>query len=214
MGALVCPTILAHNAAQFSKQLRNIASFAKRIQIDLMDGEFTESTSLGVESIRWDPIAEADIHLMFKNPSKKLDSLIHKQPNMIIIHAESNAHHMYLAAQLHKENIKAGLALLPQTTVSEVEDILHSFDHMLIFSGELGKFGGKADLKLLEKARQAKKIFPQIEIGWDGGVNLQNASELVGGGVDVLNVGGSIQKASNPEDAYKQIVSSISLHNN
>ena len=56
----------------------------------------------------------------------------------------------------------------------------------MIFSGELGRFGGTASLMQLEKIRLIKAINPSVEIGWDGGVAVDNAYSLVQGGVNVL----------------------------
>jgi ribulose-phosphate 3-epimerase len=116
---------------------------------------------------------------------------------------------MYFAARLHVEGIRAGLAILPGTSVESVEQIINSFDHLLIFSGDLGHFGGKADLSLLAKAQEAKEHHPDLEIGWDGGVNDQNAKQIADGGIDVLNVGGFIQNATNSEEAYGKLLREI-----
>ena len=116
---------------------------------------------------------------------------------------------MHFAAELHKEGIKAGLALLPETPVSNVEQILHSFDHMLIFSGNLGFFGGEADMSLTAKAKEAKEHHPELEVGWDGGINPGNARQLAEAGVDVLNVGGFIQNSENPLASYQELAGSI-----
>jgi ribulose-phosphate 3-epimerase len=124
---------------------------------------------------------------------------------MVIIHAEADVNHMHFAAELHKEEIKAGLAILPDTSIDSVEELLDSFDHLLIFSGNLGHFGGKTDLSLLGKIAEAKEINPGIEIGWDGGINDKNAAELVQARVDVLNVGGFIQKSDRPKEAYAKL---------
>ncbi|MGI0133798.1 MAG: hypothetical protein ACREBW_02415, partial [Candidatus Micrarchaeaceae archaeon] len=78
-------------------------------------------------------------------------------------------------------------------------------DHVLIFSGHLGHFGGSADTRLLAKVRELRSLKPSVEIGWDGGVNATNAAELAAGGVDVLNVGGFIQHAVNPVQAYSYL---------
>ena len=61
----------------------------------------------------------------------------------------------------------------------------------------------------LEKVRLIKKINPLVEIGWDGGVTIDNAYSLVQGGVDILNVGGAIQFADNSAAAYKKLVIEI-----
>ena len=65
--------------------------------------------------------------------------------------------------------------------------------------------GGQANLALLDRVRQAKKWKPSVEVGWDGGVNDHNIRQLADGGVDVLNVGGFIQKAAEPLAAYAKL---------
>jgi ribulose-phosphate 3-epimerase len=79
---------------------------------------------------------------------------------------------------------------------------------VLIFSGKLGHFGGHADLDLLDKVRQLKEIKPTLEIGWDGGVNDQNAAELAHGGIDVLNAGGYLH-GKDPAAAYAKLMSEV-----
>lgn len=207
--AVICPTVLASSEEDFAIQMQRVAPLAERIQIDLMDGEFAKAQSIALDDVWWPEGLTVDIHLMYQNPFDHLETLLHLKPNMVIIHVESMIHHMHFAAELHKEGIKAGLALLPETPVVNVEQIIHSFDHLLIFSGDLGHFGGQANLNLLEKAAQAKAYHSDIEIGWDGGVNPENASRLAGGGVDVLNVGGFIQKAESSAGAYKTLVEAL-----
>ena len=207
--AVICPSILADSPEEYTLQIQRVAPFADRLQIDLMDGEFAKSKSVELDDVWWPHGITADIHLMYSDPFKYLDQLLHLKPNMVIIHVETMIHHMHFAAELHKEGIKAGLALLPETPVANVEQILSSFDHMLIFSGNLGHFGGTADVSLLGKASEAKAHHPEIEIGWDGGINDQNIKELANSGVDVLNVGGFIQKSDSPLDANKLLLESL-----
>ncbi|PID32974.1 hypothetical protein CR969_03260 [Candidatus Saccharibacteria bacterium] len=80
----------------------------------------------------------------------------------------------------------------------------------MIFSGELGRFGGNASMMQLEKIRLVKAINPKAEIGWDGGITAGNAYSLVQGGVEVLNVGSAIQKASDPHAAFQKLQAEIS----
>ncbi len=82
----------------------------------------------------------------------------------------------------------------------------------MIFSGDLGKFGGTASMMQLEKVRLVKKIKPNVEIGWDGGVQLDNAYTLSQGNVDVLNVGGAIAKSDNPAETYNELVKETNKH--
>lgn len=205
----VCPAVLASNETDFAAQIKKITPFASRVQIDLMDGDFVSPASISLENVWWPHNLIVDIHLMYRNPEIYLEKLLKLKPNMVVVHFEILLHHMHFAAELHKEGIKAGLAILPETKISDVEQILDSFDHLLIFSGNLGHFGGQADPKLLNKVAQAKTRHPLIEIGWDGGVDGSNIKRLADGGVDVLNAGGFIQNANDPLEAYNRLNQAI-----
>lgn len=202
---VICPTVLAEEPHAFREQMERISPFAERLQIDLTDGNFAPSKTVGIEQIWWPEHAQADIHLMYRQPANYLDQLIALKPHMVILHVEADADCAALAAKLHHHEMKAGLAILADTPVEAVQQLVKLFDHMLIFSGTLGHFGGQADLSLLDKVRELKALQPDVEIGWDGGVNEQNAKALADGGVDVLNVGGFIQKAEDPASAYAKL---------
>lgn len=200
--AVVAPTVTAYDPHEYREQMTRIEQFAKRVHIDLMDGEFAPTKSPGLEHVWWPHHIKADIHLMYQRPDEQLNALIKLKPHMVIVHNEAHLHHMHFAAELHKHGIKVGLALLHDTPVEFAHQIMHSFDQVLIFSGHLGYHGGKADMDLLDKVRYVKLHHPEAEIAWDGGINAENARLLADAGVNVLNTGGFIQKASKPEEAY------------
>lgn len=212
--ASICPTVTAFDLAEYSRQLKRIQPFAKRIHIDLMDGQFAPTESPSLYDIGLPHHHVVDIHLMYHEPMSVLDRLIHLKPHMVIVHNEAHVHHMHFVAELHKHDIKAGLAILQDTPVENAYQIMHSFDHVLVFSGHLGYHGGKADLDLLDKVAKVRAHHPDAEIGWDGGITDRNARRLAKAGVDVLNVGGFIQKASDPEAAYAKLLKTVGQHEN
>lgn len=199
---VVCPTVTAYDIGEFNRQLNAVAPFAKRLHLDLMDGEFAPTVSPPLTQIKLLPHKVCDIHLMYQRPMEVLPLLIKLRPHLVIIPNEADVHHMHFAAELHKEGIKAGLSLQPETPVQYARQIMHSFDHILIFSGNLGHHGGHADLALLSKVAEVRREHPEAEISWDGGITSHNVRQLVAGGVDVLNAGGFIQGAAHPEKAY------------
>lgn len=202
---VICPTITAFDSVEYRQQMEQVAGVAERIHIDLMDGEFAPTKSPDLNHVWWPHNLKADIHLMYQQPMDVIDQLIKLKPNMVIIHNEANVHHMYFCAQLHAHGIKTGLAILSETPVNWAYQIMHSFDHVLVFSGNLGYHGGQANLEILDKVNKIRKHHPEAEIGWDGGINDQNIKQLIDGGVDVLNVGGFIQKSSHPDRAYAKL---------
>ncbi len=201
----ICPTVTAYDEYQYKIQIERIKSFARRVHMDLMDGEFAPTKSPELSKIWWPPEMEVDIHLMYQSPMEHLETLIKLKPRMVIVHNEAHVHHMHLAAELHKADILAGLALLQETPVEYAYQIMHSFDHVLVFSGKLGYHGGETDLGLLDKVHKIREHHFDAEVGWDGGINDSNAKQLVEAGVTVLNVGGYIQNSENPHAAYDKL---------
>jgi ribulose-phosphate 3-epimerase len=182
--------------------MERLMPFAKRVHIDLMDGKFAPTISPGLDQVWWPENVMADVHLMYQNPMALVDQLIHLKPHLVIIHQEAEVDYRAFADQMHQNLIKVGIALLQNTEAEQVRETILSFDHVLVFSGDLGRHGGSADMRLLEKVSRIREYHPQAEIGWDGGVSEENASALIHGGVSVLNVGGFIQNATDPAAAY------------
>lgn len=209
--AIICPTVTAEDQDAYQKQLERLTPFARRIHIDFMDGLFTKNQSITIEESQMpeDNNIQRDLHLMYMRPDLYLEQAIRKQPDLVIIQAEAKGSFQKVADALHAADIKVGVALLQQTAVEEIAPAIDDIDHVLVFSGDLGHFGGKANLALLKKVRELKKLKPGLEVSWDGGINQHNVGHLVEAGVDVLNVGGFIQQAENPQAAYKKLCNLI-----
>lgn len=210
--SIICPSVTPQTTdpKEYCEQIERVAPFAKRLQLDFMDGEFAPVHSLNVAQAWWPKGVEADIHLMYKKPRQYLETLIGLRPSLVILHAEAEGDLVAMLEYIKKCGVKAGVALLQKTRPADVKATLAVADHALIFSGDLGHFGGKADLGLLTKVAELKAINSRLEIGWDGGASQENIAELARGGIDVINVGGAIQRASNPREVYDTMVKSIS----
>jgi ribulose-phosphate 3-epimerase len=210
--AVVAPTITTETLDDFKASVDMLSPFAKRVHIDISDGEFAPTFLLGEAQLYWPKEWEVDIHAMVARPSEHLAQLIALKPSLIIFHAEIEEDRAALINQIKAAGIKAGIALLKTTVPSMVADVIKLADHVLIFSGNLGKNGGTASLMQLEKVRLVRGINPAAEIGWDGGVNRENAYTLAQGNVNVLNVGSTIQMAADPAEAYAALTKEINKH--
>lgn len=210
MSATICPTILAGTVEDFRTQMERVVRFVHRVHIDLADGVFAPTKTVDADKVWWPGGVRADLHVMYKRPFEHAKLFMSLGPQMVIVHAEAEGDFIEFADKLHAHGMEVGVALKPETMVDTIRPALDFIDHVLIFSGDLGRFGGRADTHLLTKALQIKQLQPRIEIGWDGGINDQNARILAAGGVDVLNVGGFIQHAANPESAYQALVDQVS----
>lgn len=207
----ICPTVLAADARTYRIQMDEVTSFARRIHIDLADGILAPTKLLGPKHLWWPDKIRVDLHVMYQHPLQHLEALLGLKPDLLIVHAEAEGNFLELAEAVRRQKVKLGVALLPETPVAAIAPALSRIDHVLVFSGNIGYFGGHADLRLLQKVQALHALKPQLEIGWDGGVNDHNAPQLVAGGVTVLNAGGFIHGAANPAEAYEILVASTKV---
>jgi len=207
--ATIVPCVTVSTPEDYKASLERIHTFATRIHVDVSDGVFAPIQLLGADQIWWPQGWLVDIHVMAEQPSLLLPQLLAIKPSMITLHAEAKEDITPLLQQIKQVGIRAGVALLRSTVPSDVTGLIEAADHVMIFSGDLGKYGGTASLMQLEKIRLVKAINNAVEIGWDGGISIENAFSLAQGGVDIFNVGGAIQKADDPGKAYEALVAEI-----
>lgn len=200
---VICPTVTAVTPEEFREQVERLEPFAQRVHFDFSDGVFSPRKLINIIEAWWpDDFKQIDFHVMFQKPETQLETIISMNPDLVVVHAEADGNLEKLIQDLQKVKIKAGLALLQKTRTQDVKELLTMVDHVLIFSGDLGHFGGHVDEALFKKITEVKAINPKLEIGWDGGINELNVKALVRAGVDVLNTGGYIQNAAQPQKAY------------
>ena len=115
MSAVIAPAILAENAAQYKEQVDRITGFVERVHIDISDGEFAPTLTVGIQEL-WAPEGwTIDIHAMVNNLEEYIPKLIALRPHMIIVHAEATGDVKTALMQIRQAGIMAGLALLKPT---------------------------------------------------------------------------------------------------
>lgn len=203
--SIICPTILAKNLGEYTKAIERIEEFAGRIHIDFADGDFAPVKLVNPIEAHWPVHIHADFHLMLRDPLKEIETVISQHPHIVILHAESeNVGEMI--DELNAVRIKTGIAILPETSVESAAPLIERVEHVLIFGGHLGFYGGEADLTQLDKVKEIRAVREDIEVGWDGGANDKNISLIRAGGIDVINVGSFIQNSSDPINAYQTLL--------
>lgn len=208
--SMIVPTILTNDKNLYARQYEAYSKFAKRIQLDISDGIFTPTLTMD-ESNAWrqPDWAALDLHMMVMNPSAHLPIILKLKPSLVIFHAEANENLLPIFATLKQAGIKSGVAILKQTYPGKIAPYIQAVDHVLIFAGQLGAMGGQADMLQTEKVPIIKSIKSEVEIGWDGGVTMQNARALAHSGIDVINVGSAIATAPDPAKMFADLTAEM-----
>ncbi len=184
--AEIVPTILAETPEIYQSRLELVTRTADRVHVDIVDGEFAETKTIGLSQVYVPDGVKLDLHLMVQNPQDHLQSALALKPNLIIIHAEAEADHAGCARDIRLMGVKAGLAYLKD---SSPDELVTKFDHALVFTGNLGHYGGELYQPSLAKVLEVKELNNDIEVGVDGGVNSRNMQAVIDAGADVLDAG-------------------------
>ncbi len=203
---LIAPSLLSADFGKLREEIEMLnESDADLIHVDVMDGRFVPNISFGfpvMDVLKKYSSKPLDIHLMIVEPEKYALRFAEAGADWISFHLEATVHAHRLLQQIRDAGKKAGIAINPQTGVSQLEPLLNDLDFVNIMSVNPG-FGGQnfisSTLKKvagLEKIRSAQQLGFLIEI--DGGVNLQTAGILRDAGADILVAGNSVFRSENP----------------
>jgi ribulose-phosphate 3-epimerase len=193
----VSPSILA---SDFSKLGDEVAALAKAgadyIHVDVMDGHFVPNISMGpsiVKSIRGKTLIPFDVHLMIDPIEPYIDDFIKAGADIISIHPEANDNIEKCIDKIKSNNVKAGLAINPDTNWEVVIPFLDKLDIIVVMSVHPGFGGQKFIPSALEKLKLLRKkideTHPHIELEIDGGVNFDNIDSILKAGANVIVAG-------------------------
>ena len=205
----IVPTVLTADPVDYRAQIERINLFSHHIQVDLTDGVFATSQTVGINDAIWPEGWTADMHMMVAEPSKYIETILKKAPALCIFHAEAKENLLPMFEKLKASGIRTGVALVKCTFPGAVKQYIEAADHVLIFAGQLGVQGSTADMMQMEKIALIRAIKPDVEIGWDGGANMTNIRALAHADLDIINVGSALSKAANPKAVYDEMVAEI-----
>ena len=210
---IVAPSILASDFANLEREVKMINdSQADWIHIDIMDGVFVPNISMGlpvVEAIKRHARKPMDVHLMIVEPERYVEAFHKAGAEVISVHVEACNHLHRNVQQIKALGCKAGVAINPHTSISELENVIQDIDLVCLMSVNPGFGGQKFIEKTYQKVKALRTLIKEagskalIEI--DGGVNLQNAKPLMEAGADVLVAGNFVFSSTTPTAVISQL---------
>ncbi len=213
MKHLIAPSFLSADFAHLQTDIEMINnSDADWFHLDVMDGVFVPNISFGIpviKSIKKYSKKPLDVHLMIVEPDRYLSSFREAGADILTVHFEACTHLNRSVQAIKATGAKAGVALNPHTPVSFLEDIIEYLDLVLLMSVNPG-FGGQRFIpntfsKIEKLCRLITEKHSNALIEVDGGVDLQNANELIKHGVNVLVAGKTVFSSLNPVETIRQL---------
>jgi ribulose-phosphate 3-epimerase len=157
----------------------------------------------------WDSL-DFEIDLLVRHPEQIVHDWIKAGARSIVLHFESAPNILAIIEELRAEygtakeetfGLRVGISIGVDTPNEDIFEILDMIDEdgdsivdFVQFMGiaNVGFQGQQFDERVLEKISDLRNMYPNIEISVDGGVNFENAADLVSAGASRLVSGSTV----------------------
>ena len=183
----------------FDEVRRADAGGADSIHLDVMDGHFVDNLTMGpavVEAVRPASRLPFHTHLMIDNPLRLAGRFADAGSDLIVFHVEADGDPTAVIDAIEAAGRRPGIALNPETPAEAVVRYLDRVDLLLVMTVHPG-WGGQAFLDdVLPKMQALRGEIDRrglgVEIGVDGGVNLDTIGRAHAAGGEVLVAGSAL----------------------
>ncbi len=204
--------MLSGDLADLKSTTDAVTPQADWVHADVMDGHFVPNLTFGtdvVESLAKHSSKPVEAHLMIENPDRWAIEYAKAGARRVIFHIEAASNPKALIGELRKHGVEVGVAIKPNTPVSEIAGLINEIDLVLVMTVEPGFAGQGLIEATLPKVAEVKELAqrvpdpPRIEV--DGGINLATIAKAANQGADVFVSASAVYGAENPASMVAQL---------
>ena len=197
----IVPAILPKNLDDLDEKLSLIDGLVSMAQIDICDTKIFEKTGLPY----WQNFG-LEVDLMFKEAERKVGWLIGLRTIRFIIHPNlSRIEKIKEMLEDLKGVVHFGVSLDWENPPSAIDPFVDLIDTIQVMGiKKIGFQGESFEETTIDKVAVLHEKYPQLTISVDGGVNLENAPQLIKAGATRLVIGSAIFGDENPTAALEK----------
>ena len=213
----ISPSILSADFSQLGTEIKRLEEGgADMIHVDVMDGHFVPNLTIGppvIKALRKHCSLKFDVHLMISPVHKYIDAYADAGADIITIHPEATENLENSIKKIKEKNNKVGVSLNPESKIDLILDLLDQIDLVLIMSVNPGFGGQKFIDSVLNKITKVRSLIEKNNLNTrlevDGGINLENISQIASAGADTFVAGSAIFNENDYSAVIKKMRSSL-----
>lgn len=207
----IIPSIIPQNLSIAKEKLEKILGLVKKVQIDVVDGEyapvktwpFLEKNSddlmrLGRGEEKFPYINDfiLEIDMLVLHPIEYLSDFISLGAKSFVIHIDSTDHIKECLDTIKNSGCEVGLGIKPSVDVDLLESFLPQIDFVEFMGNDkVGHNGIELDNSVINKIKYFHDRHPSVRLQIDIGVNEETVPKLKDAGVSSFISGSSIFNA-------------------
>ena len=204
MNKEIIPAIITSSQKELDEAINKVKPFAKRIQIDVMDGKFVENKSFQFDFELPKVTATIEAHLMVEKPKAWIKKHADKV-DVILFHAECLEERIDVINAAKEKNKKVGMVINPPTKVGVIAPYLDKLDEVLVMTVYPGAYGAEFLPETLDKVKELRKLKPDLNIEVDGGITEKTIQQALEAGANLFVSGSFIMKSEQPEQSFEEL---------
>lgn len=194
---LIAPSLGCCNLFELEKQVKFIDRHADFLHIDIKDGNYVKSFSIGPDFMNYmKKVVKTpmDAHLMVKHPQNFMEMCAEAGATYITPHTDCIESDAFITINKIKSlGCKAGVALNPATPLENIIHYLPLLDKVTIMIVDAGYPGQKVITQMYDKIRRLAELREKMDLEFlieaDGSMNGDVYAPLYEAGVDVVVLG-------------------------
>jgi ribulose-phosphate 3-epimerase len=213
---IISPSLICLDMCNLESQVRILEqSGIRMLHVDILDGHFSPSMPLGLDTVRQlraKTELQFDCHVMATEQDYFVDELLDIGVEQIVFHGETQPHIDGMLNRIHAKGVKAGVALKPATSLTELEYVIEKCDTVLLMLINPGYAFAKdekqvsyADRKIreLRKMIDARGLDTKIEA--DGRISIQNIQDYGKHDVNIFVTGSTCLDKNDLAGSFKKL---------
>jgi len=215
----IIPAIMPQSFKEMEEKVGSVHRLIKTVHLDVMDGSitpsvnwpFTEEGPKEMEKIIkgeiglpfWKDI-NYEIDVMMQEPEASFEDWVNAGFHRIIIHPETTKRFVHLIKEWSGV-VEIGAAVGVDMENEDAYQYIDAGADFVQFMGiyQIGFQGNPFDSRVFEKISKMKKVYPELPVSVDGGVNMSTALKLFISGADRLVIGSAIFKKNEGASGFQ-----------